>query len=67
MRDSEFTNKEMKRIYEFLERYVPESKMKARRELLSLLRYDRSIWKQRVSGAVKKMLSEIDNIGSNNF
>jgi len=67
MRDSEFTNKEMKRIYEFLEQYVPEDKMKARRELLSLLRYDRAIWKQRVSGAVKKMLSEIDNIGSNNF
>ena len=65
MKNSEFTERQIQEIYEFLEEYVPAEKLKARRELLSMLRYDRSIMKSRILAAQKKMLSEIDDVVKN--
>jgi hypothetical protein len=63
MRNSEFTEKQLKEIYAFLETYVDENyRVEAGRTIKSLIRYDRTIWKQRLQKTWNDMLSKIDTI-----
>lgn len=55
---TEFTAKEMELIYEFLQEYVPEenNRVGAKKAIMSIMKYDRVIFKNRILGALHKVM-----------
>lgn len=53
---SQFTEKELERIYEFLDQYVPGNKVEAKHVMMSIIRYDRVIYKNRIVAALQRVL-----------
>ncbi|MCF8218744.1 MAG: hypothetical protein K9J21_07155 [Bacteroidales bacterium] len=63
MKTSEFTEKQIKEIYVFLDEYVKkDKKVEAKQVIFSILRYDRTIMKHRLLSAWNNMLKQLDSI-----